>query len=388
MTEIKQALFPTREGTIEIEPATIQCDVVVRSGRQRGFFDDSFFGFSRTKPKTFRSSPIAVDVKPLPTEGMTPLFSGLVGEFNLTTSVSKKTLEVGDTTTLTITITGKGNIKDAQEPEFPPLDYFKVYDDKPFFTTKTSQNTFGGTFTIKKALVPLKDGSLKVPSLSFTYFNPASGTFELSKSSPLMLTVLPSPDKEKLHLVEALGTTTSKEEVKILGKDILPINSSLSALQSYRLNPWHWSYWLFFILPVLGYAGLVVIMQRKRRWEEDVSYARSKSALKKLNKKISAVTRQVAGEDSSEFYRLTSKAFKDFLGDKLNITGSALTSLEIENRLHAYTIQKEHIDRTKTILSTLESGQFAFQQLSTREKEDLLHQVKDLAAFFDKQIKK
>ena len=388
VTEIKQALFPTREGTIEIEPATIQCDVVVRSGRQRGFFDDSFFGFSRTKPKTFRSYPIAVDVKPLPTEGMTPLFSGLVGEFSLTTSVSKKKLEVGDTTTLTITISGKGNIKDAQEPEFPPLDYFKVYDDKPAFTTKTSQNTFGGTFTIKKALVPLKDGSLKVPALSFTYFNPAQGRFELSKSSPLMLTVLPSPDKEKLHLVEALGTTISKEEVKILGKDILPINSSLSALQSYRLNPWHWSYWFFFILPVLGYAGLVVIMQRKRRWEEDVSYARSKSALKKLNKKISAVTSQVGRKDSPEFYRLTSKAFKDFLGDKLNITGSALTSLEIENCLHACSIQKEHIDRAKTILNTLESGQFAFQQLNTKEKEDLLQQVKDLAAFFDKRIKK
>jgi hypothetical protein len=388
VTEIKQALFPTREGTIEIEPAKIRCDVVVRSGRRGGFFDDAFFGFTRGEPKTFRSSPITVEVKPLPSEGMTPLFSGLVGNFSLTTSVSKKKLEVGDTTTLTISIAGSGNIKDAQGPEFPLLDYFKVYDDKPAFTTKTSQNTFGGTFTVKKALVPLKDGSLAVPSLSFTYFNPAQETFELAKSSPLMLTVLPSPDKEKLHLVEALGTTTSKEEVKILGKDILPLNSSLSALRSYRLNPWHWSYWFFFILPILGYAGLVVIMQRKRRWEEDVSYARSKSALKKFNKKISALTRQVGTEDSSEFYRLTSKAFKDFLGDKLNITGSAFTSMEIENRLHACTIQKEHIDRTKTILNTLESGQFAFHQLNTREKEDLLQQVKDLAAFFDKRIKK
>ena len=73
----------------------------------------------------------------------------------------------------------------------------------------------------------VQEGTLKVPALSFTYFNPASETFELAKSSPLMLNVLPPRDKEKLHLVEALGTTTSKEEVKILGKDILPINTSL-----------------------------------------------------------------------------------------------------------------------------------------------------------------
>ena len=392
VTEIKQALFPTREGTIEIGPAKIQCDVVVRTGRRRGFidpfFDDSFFGFSRTEPKIFQSSPVSVEVRPLPPEGMTPLFSGLVGEFTLKTSVSKKELEVGDTTTLTISIEGKGNIKDAQGPEFPPLDYFKIYDDKPAFTAKTTRNLFGGTLTVKKALVPLQEGPLKVPALSFTYFNPASETFELAKSSPLMLTVLPSADKEKLNIVEALGTTTSKEEVKILGKDILPINTSLSALNSYSLNPWHWIYWLFFFLPILGYTGSVVIMQRKRKWEEDVSYARSKSALKKFKKNIAAVNKQTEKEGSSEFYRLTSKAFKDFLGDKLNITGSALTSLEIENRLLACSIPKENIDQVKKILGTLESGQFAFHQLTTQEKIALLQQVKGLAVFFDKRIKK
>ncbi|MDX1778880.1 MAG: hypothetical protein R3339_08355, partial [Thermodesulfobacteriota bacterium] len=229
---------------------------------------------------------------------------------------------------------------------------------------------------------------LKVPALSFTYFNPASETFELAKSFPLMLTVLPSANKEKLNIVEALGTTTSKEEVKILGKDILPINTSLSALNSYSLNPWHWIYWLFFFLPILGYTGSVVIMQRKRKWEEDVSYARSKSALKKFKKNIAAVNKQTEKEDSSEFYRLTSKAFKDFLGDKLNITGSALTSLEIENRLLACSVQEEYIDQAKTILGTLESGQFAFHRLTTQEKTALLQQVKDLAVFFDKRIKK
>jgi len=392
VTEIKQALFPTREGTIEIGPAKIQCDVVVRTGKRRGFidpfFDDSFFGFSRTEPKIFQSSPVTVEVTALPTEGVTPLFSGLVGEFTLETSVSKKELEVGDTTTLTITIEGKGNIKDAQGPEFPSLDYFKIYDDKPAFTEKTTRNLFGGILTIKKALVPLQEGALKVPALSFAYFNPASETFELAKSAPLMLKVLPSRDKEKLHLVEALGTTTSKEEVKILGKDILPIKTSLSALNSYSLNPWHWIYWLFFFLPILGYAGSVVIIQRKKRWEEDVSYARSKSALKKLNKKIAVVKKQIDKKDSSEFYRLTSKAFKDFLGDKLNITGSALTSLEIENRLYACSVPKEYLDQAKAILGTLESGQFAFHQLGTQEKADLLQQIKEIATFFDKRIKK
>jgi len=249
VTQIKQVLFPTRAGRIEIGSAKLQCDVGVRTRRRRGFFDDSFFGFSQTKPQVLQAPSLELNVKPLPPEGRTPLFSNLVGTFNLETSVSKKQLEVGDTTTLAITIRGTGNIKDAQPPQFPSLPYFKVYDDQPTLTVDTSGDAYGGTLTIKKALVPLEDGTLRVPLLTFTYFNPESGKYELCKSSPLTLQVLPSRDKEKLHLVEALGTTTSKEEIKILGKDILPLKTSLSALRPYNINPWRWNYLFFFLFP-------------------------------------------------------------------------------------------------------------------------------------------
>lgn len=388
VTEIKQALFPAREGTLEIAPAKLQCEVVIRKRRSRGFFDDSFFGFSKTETKVLHSNPITVEVKPLPAEGKTPLFSSLVGNFNIATSVSKKKLEVGDTTTLTISIKGKGNIRDAHSPEFPSLDPFKVYDDKPKLTIQTSGDTFGGMLTIKKALVPLKEGNIKVPALAFTYFNPERGRYELCKSPPIEIQVLPSSDKEKLHLVEALGTTTSKEEIKLLGKDILPIHTSLSVLKPYSLNPWHWTYLVFFFLPIAGYAGFSLIKRRKERWEEDLGYARSKSAMGNFNKKIVLIKKQIKNQDSSEFYRLTSKALKDFLGDKLNMTGSALTPIEIENQLQTFKIQKERIESIKRVLNILESGQFAFQRHSISEKEDLLNQVKSLAKWFDKRIKK
>ncbi len=393
VSEIKQALFPTREGTIKIEPAKVQCEVVTRTRNRRGFFDDpffddSFFGFSRTEPKVLRSDPVTLQVKPLPTEGKTPLFSGLVGIFSITTSLSKKQLEAGDTTTLTIAIQGRGNIKDAHCPEFSSPAHFKVYDDKPILTVQNSGGIFGGTLTIKKALVPLKEGRLKVPPLAFTYFNPELGKYELCKSKPLAVKVLPPKDKEKLHLVEAFGTATSKEEIKILGKDILPINTSLSALKPYNMDLWHWAYLVFFFLPIAGYAGSALIKVRKERWEENLGYARSKSALKKFNRNVAAVKKEIKNQDSAEFYRLASRTFKDFLGDKLNMTGSALTPIEIENQLHRFKVKKERSEHLKKVLSVLESAQFAFQRHSRSEKEDLLNQVKDLARWFDKNIKK
>ena len=322
VTEIRQALFPIREGSLAIPPAKLSCEVVMQS-RRRGFFndpffDDSMFGFSKTEPKVLHSNPITLEAKPLPFEGKPPLFSGLVGHFSISTTVSKKQLEVGDTTTMTITIRGSGNIRDAVAPALSLAGDFKIYDDKPVLSLQDGAERFGGTLTVKKALVPLKEGSLKVPELAFTYFDPARGNYELCKSQPLVIDASPARDKEKLHLVEALGTTTSKEEIKIIGKDILPITTSHAALRPYPIDLWHWSYLAYFLFPMLGYVGTVLIKKRKQRLEEDMGYVRSRSALKSFNKKIAPLKKQMQAEDSNEFYRLTSRSLKGFLGDKLN----------------------------------------------------------------------
>ncbi len=110
--------------------------------------------------------------------------------------------------------------------------------------------------------------------------------------------------------------------------------------------------------------------------------------MREFNKRIAEVKKQITGKEASRFYRLTSKALKNFFGDKLNITGSALTPREIEDQLHRCTIPRERIEQVKEVLNTLEAGQFASQQHSTKEKEDLLRTVKTLATFFDKRIKK
>jgi hypothetical protein len=390
VTEVRQALFPTREGTIEIEPAKLSCDVLIQS-RRRSFFNDpfvdSFLGFSKSESKMLHSNPVTLEVQPLPLEGRTGLFSGLVGNFSLSTSLSKKQLEVGDTTTLTISIKGNGNIRDAAAPEMPSIPEFKIYDDKPVLSIQEGAELFGGTFTLKKALVPLQEGSLRVPELAFTYFDPGRGNYELCKSAPLTIEAAPPGNKEKLQLVEALGTITSKEEVKIIGRDILPINTSRAALRPYRLDPWHWMYLAYFTLPILGYAATALIKRRRKRLEEDAGYARGRGALKRFKRNISPVKKQAQTGDGDEFYRATSRALKEFLGDKLNITGSALTPREIEHQLSALSMPSDKIGELLEVLNALESGQFARRQLGTVEREKVLRETITLVSWLDKRIR-
>ena len=78
---------------------------------------------------------------------------------------------------------------------------------------------------------------------------------------------------------------------------------------------------------------------------------------------------------------------KQFLGDKLNITGSALTPREIEQQLSVLAIPREKIRELLEVLHTLESGQFAMRQLGAVEKEKLLRGTIQIVRWLDKRMR-
>jgi hypothetical protein len=391
VTEIKQALFPAKTGDLEISPSTLQCDVVVKRRRQRGFFndpffDDSFFGFSKTEPKILRTSPIKVTVIPLPEKDRPPNFSNLVGDFQLVSELSKNRIEVGESTTLTLTLTGKGNFKTSQSINLEALAYFKVYDDKPTFEPKISSGRIGGKLVVKKALVPTKEGSLKIPGVVVPYFDPIQGQYKVTRAKPLFIEVIAAQDEEKLHLVEAIGTITSKEAIKTLGKDILPIHSSLKALAAVKTNSLSWFNLAFFFLPMLGFISLFLMKQRREKIALDQSFFRSKNAYKIFNKKIPSIRKLLRNPDA-RFYNEASKMTKDFLGDKLNITGSALTPEELEKRLTEAKIKDSTVQELKYILEFLEEGQFASRKHSLQEKEAVINAMTSIAKDINKNLR-
>ncbi len=158
VTEIRQALFPVKTGMFEITPSTLQAAVVSQKRSRRGgdpFFDDSFFGFTETVPKSFRTNPLTVTVKPLPAEGRPADFKNLVGYFTVTSQLNKTRVLAGESLTLTLSISGSGNLKNLQTIDMGLLQNFKVYDDKPVFEPSLVNGKIGGKLVIKKALVPL-----------------------------------------------------------------------------------------------------------------------------------------------------------------------------------------------------------------------------------------
>ncbi|MDY6863358.1 MAG: BatD family protein [Thermodesulfobacteriota bacterium] len=391
VTEVKWALFPTESGEIEIPPAILSCQVIYRR-RSQGFFndpffDDSFFGLNKTVNKTLRTDSIKIQVKPLTYSSIPPDFSNLIGDFKLKSSIGKDEINFGDSTTLTLEITGRGNLKDLIEPDFSSVQEIKVYSDKPEFIVKKDNEGIYGKVILKKAIVPLKQGNCKIPPIQFSYFDPAAGIFKKLRSKNFSLNIRPGEQKEELVLLKQKEhSVINKEEIEIIGRDILPIHTSSKSLIDEDISISYKIFSIMTIAPFFVFLFCSGMKLRKTRLESDPGVRRKKVALKEFNVHIKSLKKEAKNDGSKLFYQELLKNLKNYLGHKMNLFGSALTPNEIERYLLENSVKTSLINEIKSILEEIERCYYASFDHSRTEKEELLDKTRKLIIAIDRSI--
>jgi hypothetical protein len=196
VSEIRKALFPQEEGELLIPATRLTCQVATRSRRSSNLFDD-VFGRIPTESKVLRSDPLQVRVRPLP--DAPPGFSGLVGSFDLAAEVSQREMQVGESVTLTLEVSGSGNVQMIPEPALPELAAVKVYDDKPGSSIQRKPSGLSGSRTFRKALVPQTAGTLTLPPVRLVYFDPSADGYRTAATAEIPMQVLPAEGEEELR---------------------------------------------------------------------------------------------------------------------------------------------------------------------------------------------
>ncbi|MCX8043884.1 MAG: BatD family protein [Desulfobacterota bacterium] len=387
VTEIKKALFPIKTGVLEIGPFTLQCDMIVQKSRRRGFFqdpffNDPFFGFTETVPRTFRTTPIQVMVQQLPADARPPDFKNLVGSYTISATISNPTVSVGESATLTLTIAGTGNLKYLTGIDLPPLENVKIYDDKPVYEQTITQGKIGGTMTLKKALVPSASGEITIPPISVSFFDPADARYKQATTQPLQLAVRPGTSTAPVPVAQAVPQSSStKQEVAVLGRDIMPIRTTPKSLDPGlpNLRPMHVA--VFGLAPILLFTSFVFIQRARKKTISDIALMRARTAYKRF-KKSAKQLKHMATDDSSLFYQQASKAFRDFIGDKLGITGAALTPHELSDILYRSGIDEPLVQEAARLLDFLDAGRYGVVTHTVRERQDasaaLMRLVRDI----------
>jgi hypothetical protein len=382
--EISVALFPIKPGKAEIPSAMLDLDIYHRTrSNRRGFFNDPFFSQGiRAEHKVLRSKPISVEILTLPEKGKPLGFKNIIGQFNIQANLGKKDLEVGDTTTLTITVSGKGNIRGVTFPE-PDLNrQFKVYPDQPEFKQTATANQIMGQKTFKFALVPLQSGAVTLPAFTLTYFDPEARDYRQVKTQSITLNVRPSSAEETLNHVQSnsINNTLTKPEIEILAEDILPIHTKLNDFQSVN-SKIETSTLIGFVSPALLFLIAAIFIRQQKRLTTDVAFYRNQKAYKTAAQKLENLAHSQNSE-SKEFVSILSEILREYIGDKLNMQGKAITATEVEHKLKESEYQPNTALDTRKLLEKCEALQYT--PVSSGNNLELLNESHDLIKALEK----
>ncbi len=162
-------LYPQRPGTLTIPAGKVDAVFRVRSQqRVRSIFDDFFDSYSNVK-KTLPINQGTVSVKPLPA-GKPDSFSGAVGDYKMTSSISSEKVKANEAITIKVNISGAGNLKLVKSPEIIFPNDFEIYDPKTNLNIKTTTSGVSGSKEMEYLAIPRYAGDFVIPSAPFSYF--------------------------------------------------------------------------------------------------------------------------------------------------------------------------------------------------------------------------
>ena len=387
--EVSVALFPIKTGKAEIPPATLEFDIYHRPqnrsnrGAFNQFFNDPFFSQgTRAEHKVLRTKPISIEVLPLPTKGKPENLKNTIGSFDIISDLGKEDLEVGDTTTLTITVSGNGNLRGVSFPEPDLKNLFKVYPDQPEFNQTVIGNQITGKKVFKFALVPLKPGAAILPAFTFSYFDPAIKDYRQAQTRPMEINVRPSSSQETLNLVQSnsSGNVITKPEIKILAEDILPLHTKLDDFNNINTKIGI-STVLEFTYPTIFFLICAFFIRQKKRLATDMAFYRSQKAYKTASQKLKSLTRS-KNIDSKEFTSELSEILREYIGDKLNMKGKAITAAEVEYKLKQLDYQINQVNITRNLLEKCDTLQYAPEAFGNNQ--ELLNETQGLIKILEK----
>ncbi len=369
----KYSLFPTDAGTKTIGPMMIECDVRVQARSRSvfdGFFDDPFFG--RSVRQAVNSSPTNIEVMPLPEDNKPADFSGAVGSYSITAQVDKKQVKTNDAIALKVTLSGSGNIKMLPTPHVEIPADFEQYDPKVSQQMDYQGNTITGSKSFEYVLIPRFPGIQKIKPVHFSYFDTKSGTYRRI-STPEMEIVVEKGSEDLM----VYGSGLSKEEVKLLGKDIRFIQKNIPDFK--RKNRFFHNsglYLALFVFPLVLLGAALIYQNHQDKLSGNIAYARNRQANQMAMKKLKKAKQVLSESTQKQFYAEASHGLLGFLADKFNISAAGMMTDQVEELMKEHKINEQVISEYLSCLNLCDYQRFAPSNSTLPEMKEFYEKAK------------
>lgn len=374
----KTVIVPQRAGKLTIDPMIIECVAQVRteSNRQRSmdpfeaFFNDPFFNRNIVNvKKELTSQTLTLEVKSLPENGKPASFAGAVGNYNFKSEIDKTELSTNEAFTLTLTVSGTGNVELLQMPTpvFPPD--FEVYDPKVTTSVNPTSNGLSGTKKAEFLVIPRRAGSFTIPAVEFSYFNPANETYQALQSEPYEIKVEKGAGSDDGSGIYA----SNQEDIKYLGSDVRHIMTGDAHLKPTSMVFFGSSaYYVALLALLVLFIILLFVLKKREQLTKDTAANRNRKADKVARSRLKNAYQYLKAKDQEKFYIEMSQALWGYIADKTGIERSKLSMDTVSETMKAKNVPDE---LTQQFVDTLNSCEFArFAPGNAEEKMDDLYQ--------------
>ncbi|MFN2137292.1 MAG: BatD family protein, partial [Candidatus Promineifilaceae bacterium] len=344
VTELQTVLVPTVTGEVTIDPAYLS-------------IPGDFFSAG----VELQTQPLTVNVTPLPPDAPNS-FRGAVGQFEIEAWTDVQETEVNDTVTLSVTITGAGNLDTMPDPVWTEGPEWRSFDSKATVNTQFVDGRMQGSRTYERVLVPTENGALTLPPIEFSYFNPQTGAYETKSTDEMTIQVTGTAPTSTPPTagpgVAAPGNAPQNATTAAAVSALRPIKTSAELGHSVSTPLTERSgYWLLWALPLLllvSHAGWQRYQQRRL---DTVDLRRSRGAAGKAQRALSQARKEGLNHE------VTGPILLAYLEEKLNRPVTGLSHTQLSNLLAFHGVDEALDRRVRSCLTASDMGRFAPAEL-------------------------
>lgn len=356
----KAQLFPLQSGTLELDQAEVENAVTFLRAEYamkdkgehlpdllRSFeADDLSHEGIAAENVSIRSNPVTVTVKALPDVSKPVSFDGAVGKFSIEATVDKKEMQLNDAAVLKVIIKGEGNFGIINAPVIKWPKDVEVYEPLAKEDFLKSMVPLRGYKTFQFTFMPKKAGTLAIPGIEFSYFNPKENKYETVVTDSIRVRTTPATSNAVAYVAENMSIDggTGVNRSWVLGTAAL-------------------------LLMVFGF-----ILFRYIRGGEKVKFAiQPSAAISEMPLKNETIQQKpeatvpvhkpdplfnarmlLIQQDSKGFYSELSKSIKEFSAEKLGIATKNPGKRELEYALKAKGFDEIMISQFQLLLQQCE----------------------------------
>ena len=348
-------LFPQKSGELVIPSITYE-GIVVTQRRNIDPFDAFFNGISgmQEEKKTITTPKLTIHVKPLPAQP--DKFSGAVGKFTVSSSISSTEVNANDAITLKLNVKGSGNMKLIKTPDIAFPKDFETYDAKTNDNLTLTRSGLSGTKEFEYLVVPRHAGNFTIPAAEFIFFDTDSRSYKTLTTDPYEIKV----HKGKGGNVQTADYSNSQQDVKELNQDIRHIKQGNVELRQDKQTLWASTrYILLYVIPVIVFVLALVIGNKRIAANNDMARVRGRKANKMALRRMKKAKKLLSDRKQNEFYDEVLRAMLGYVADKLNIPQERLNKDNIQSELSANNVSQDHISAFLKTMSDCEFARYA-----------------------------